>query len=364
MAIDVTQLFKTMVRTGISDIHFKAGTPPMVRVHGRMMSSGFTKMAAQHIEELADVLMNTEQKAMFARDKELDISFEVPNVSRFRVNVYRQKGTMALSLRVVPLTLRTLAELNLPEETLKKLCANTRGLILVAGITGAGKTTTLNALIDHINKTYAYNIVTVEDPIEYYHTDAKSSVAQREVGGDTESFLRAMKHVLRQDPDVVVLGEMRDADSIRAGVMAAETGHLVLGTIHTMNAAQTLDRLLEAYDVSEQMGARQRTANILRGIICQRLLETADGNGRVPATEIMVVTSLIQKLMLEGKTAELRKAIEQGNYYGMHSFDQDLLRLVNEKKISKEEALDASNNPDDLMIKLNTQGLSGGAGPA
>jgi twitching motility protein PilT len=182
----------------------------------------------------------------------------------------------------------------------------------------------------------------------------KSSIAQREISHDTESFSTAVKHILRQDPDVIVLGEMRDAEAIRAGVTAAETGHLVLGTIHTMDAAQTMGRLLESYDPNEQTGARIRISNVLKGVISQRLLESADGKNRYPATEVLVVTSLIRKLLVEEKPQELHKAIEQGQYYGMHSFDQDILRLFNERKVSKEEALDASSNPDDLLVRMNT----------
>lgn len=356
MAVDVSQLFQTMVKSGISDIHFKAGTPPMVRLHGRLISSGFTKMSREHIEELAGLLMNEEQKRQFAQERELDMSYSVPNLSRFRVNVYRQRGSLALSLRVVPLTLKTFADLNLPSDTLVKLLAHTRGLILVAGITGSGKTTTLNAMIDHINKNYSYNIITVEDPIEYYHTDAKCSIAQREVGHDTASFQKAMKYILRQDPDVVVLGEMRDRESVLAGITAAETGHLVLATIHTMDAAQTMDRLLSSYEPSEQAGARLRIANVLRGIVGQRLLESQDGSARYPATEILVVTSLLRKLLSEGKTADVAKSIEQGQFYGMHSFDQDIARLFSERKVSLEEALDAATNPDDLTLKLKGMG--------
>jgi twitching motility protein PilT len=354
VAVDLNKLFQTMVRSGISDIHFKANASPMVRVHGRLLSSGFTKMTGQHIEELAGLLMNEGQRARFDKDHELDMAYTVPDLARFRVNIYKQRGTIALSLRVIPLHIRSFQELNLPLDTLTKMAANTRGMILFTGITGAGKTTSLNAMIDFINQTYSYNLITIEDPIEYYHADAKSSIAQREIGHDTESFSAAVKHILRQDPDVVVLGEMRDAQAIRAGVTAAETGHLVLGTIHTMDAAQTMGRLLECYDANEQTGAKTRIANVLKGIVSQRLLEAVDGRSRFPATEVLVVTSLIRKLLIEDKPGELHKAIEQGQYYGMHSFDQDILRLFNEKKITKEEALDASTNPDDLMVRMNT----------
>jgi len=357
MAIDVSQLFRTMVKSGISDIHFKAGTPPMIRLYGRLMSSGFSKMTGQHIEELANLLMNEEQARLFKQCRELDMSYEVPQLSRFRVNIYRQRGTVALSLRVVPLELKSFEDLNLPVEVLTRMTSHSRGLILVAGITGAGKTTTLNAILDHINRHFAYNIITIEDPIEYYHTDVKCSIAQREVGHDTDTFGQALKHILRQDPDVVVIGEMRDSESIQAGLMAAETGHLVLGTIHTMDAAQTMDRLLESFDSSEKSAARVRIANILRGIVCQRLLESSNGKARFPATEILVTTSLIRKLLSEAKTHEVHKAIEQGQYYGMHTFDQDILRLFHDKKITKEEALDAATYPDDLTVKMNTVGI-------
>ncbi len=354
MAVDINKLFQTMVRSGISDIHFKAGTSPMVRVHGRLMSSGFTKMTGEHIEELADILMNDSQRVQFAKHKELDMAYTVPGLSRFRVNIYRQRGTVALSLRVIPLKVKDFDELHLPKDTFVKLCRNTRGLILITGITGAGKTTTLNTMLDYINKTFAYNMITVEDPIEYFHTDEKSSIAQREIGSDTSSFKEAVEHILRQDPDVVVLGEMRAKESIHAAITAAETGHLVFGTIHTMDAAQTMGRLIESYDPNEQAGARIRISNVLKGISSQRLLESVDGKTRYPATEILVVTPLIRKLLMDEKPQEIHKAIEQGQYYGMHTFDQDIIRLYNEKKISKEEAMDASSNPDDLTIKMNT----------
>jgi twitching motility protein PilT len=355
MAVDITQLFQSMIRNGISDIHFKAGHPPMVRICGNLVSSGYTKMTSQHIDDLAQTLMSEDQRRLFQKEGELDMSYEVPKLSRFRINIYRQRGTMALSMRVVPLTIKTFENLMLPTETLQKLCSQSRGLILVAGVTGAGKTTTLNSMVNYINENFAYNIITVEDPIEYYHQDIKSFIAQREVGNDTESFAKAMKYVLRQDPDVVVLGEMRDDTSMQAGIMAAETGHLVLATIHTMDAAQTMDRLVESYDSGEVAGARARIANVLKGILCQRLVRSVDGNYLIPATEILQVTSLIRRLMTEGKTAEIHKALDQGNYYGMHTFDQDLIRLYKEKKISKEEAMDAASTPEDFTLKMSNQ---------
>ncbi|HOW27967.1 MAG TPA: PilT/PilU family type 4a pilus ATPase [Elusimicrobiota bacterium] len=363
-SMDVNQLFQTMIKVGISDIHFKAGTPPMIRLHGRLVSSGFSKMTGPHIEELAKTLMSEDQRQKFEKDREMDMAYEVPGLARFRLNVYRQKGTVALSLRVIPLSIKPFSDLNLPTDTIQKLCENTRGLILIAGITGSGKTTTLNSMIDHINKNNAYNIVTIEDPIEYYHADAKSSIAQREIGADTDSFAKALKHVLRQDPDVIVLGEMRDVEAIQAGIMGAETGHLVLGTIHTMDAPQTLDRLVESFGEHNPVSVRTRIANVLKGVVCQRLVQGVEGNVLYPTTEILLMTSLVKKLFMEGKTVEIGKAIAQGQYYGMHTFEQDLYRLVTEKKISEEEALDASTNPDDLTLKLKGVGVEGGVSRA
>lgn len=357
--MNVQELLKLMVKAGISDIHFKANSVPLIRLHGKLISTEFENISAKNIELLADSLMTKEQKENFLAENELDLSYSVENLARFRVNVYRQRGTLALTLRVVPSRIKTFEDLNLPIETLKKLSNEPRGLILVAGVTGAGKTTTLNSMLDYVNTNFSYNIITVEDPIEYFHKDKKSSISQREVGSDTKSFKNALRHVLRQDPDVVVLGEMREFEAISAGITAAETGHLVISTIHTIDSVQTIDRIIDMYPAHQQNQARTQLSNVIKGIIAQRLCSRCDAEGRSPVTEIMVGTSLIRKLILENKTQEIYKAIEKGEYYGMHTFDQDLCRLYKEQKIAVDEALDKATNPEDLQLKI--KGLSQGS---
>lgn len=350
--MNVNELLQLMIKKDISDIHFKAGSAPLIRLNGRLVSTGFDQFTPKHIEELANSLMNAEQKKAFESENELDMAYHVDELSRFRVNIYKQRGTVALTLRVVPLKVKTFEELNLPIETMKKLASENRGLILIAGVTGAGKTTTLNAMLNYVNECYSRNIVTVEDPIEYYHTDKKSSISQREVGLDTKSYAKALKYILRQDPDVIVIGEMRDHEAISAGITAAETGHLVLSTIHTMDAVQTVDRIVDTYPPHQAGAIRAQLSNVLKGIVAQRLVPGKGENARFPATEILVGTSLVRKLIADGKSQDVCKAMEQGAFYGMHSFDQDLVRLCKEGKITTEEALDISTNPDDLTLKL------------
>jgi len=350
--MNINELLRLLIQKGISDIHFKAGSLPRVRLNGKLVTAGSEEFSARHLDELASALMSPEQKAAFEKDNEIDFAYAIDNVSRFRANLCRQKGSTALTLRVVPLNIKSFGELNLPEDTLKKMAGESRGLILIAGITGAGKTTTLNAMLDYINENYEYKIVTVEDPVEFYHNDKKSSIAQREVGSDTKSYAAALKNVLRQDPDVIVIGEMRDYEAMNAAIVAAETGHLVLSTIHTMDAVQTIDRIISTYPPHQQAVVHSQLSNILRGVVCQRLCINRDGTERLPVTEILVGTSLIRKLIAEGKLAEVFKSMEQGSYYGMHTFDQQLHQLYKSGKLSIEEALDKSSNQDDLMLKL------------
>jgi len=358
--MNVNELLQLMIKKGISDIHFKAASPPIVRINGKLISTNFEHFTAKHIHDLAYSLMNKDQQNLFEKEREIDISYEIDSVSRFRVNVYRQKNTIAVTLRVVPLKAKSFDDLNMPNEVLRKLSEETRGLILIAGITGAGKTTTMNSIINHINENFAYNVVTVEDPIEFFHKDNKSTISQREIGSDTKSFKNALKHVLRQDPDVVVIGEMREFEAISSGITSAETGHLVFSTIHTMDSVQTIDRIIDSYPPHQQIQVRMQLANILKGIIAQRLLISADGETRYPATEVLICTSLIRKLIAEGKSQEIYKSIEQGDYYGMHTFDQDLYRLYKQGKINLEEALENATNPDDLMLKIRGIGSEAG----
>ncbi len=351
--MDVNEILQLMIKKGISDIHFKAGVSPMVRINGELVSTKFEGFTGKHIEELAYKLLNPEQKKIFEQEKELDFSYTITGVSRFRVNMYRQKGTIALTLRVIPFKMKKFEDLNLPAETLIKLCQEKRGLILITGVTGAGKTTTMNTMIDYINKNQVCNIITIEDPIEFYHQDEKSSISQREVGEDTHSFSSALKYVLRQDPDIVVVGEMRDFETIREGILAAETGHLVFSTIHTLDAVQTLDRIISLYPPAHNTEARIQLANVLRGIVAQRLIPSMDNNeSLVPATEVLIGTSLIKKLILDAQNKDLYKVMDQGEFYGMKTFDQDIYQLFLEKKISLDNAMAYSTNPDNLMLKI------------
>jgi twitching motility protein PilT len=359
--MNVNELLQLMIKKGISDIHFKAASPPIIRVNGKLVSTNFEHFTAKHIHDLAYSLMNKQQQAQFELENELDMSYAIDGLSRFRVNIYSQRGTVALTLRVVPLQIRVFEELHLPMNVMQKLSEETRGLILLSGITGAGKTTTMNSMIDHINEHFVYNIVTVEDPIEFYHKDKKSTISQREVGSDTRSFKNALRYILRQDPDVVVIGEMRDFEAISAGITAAETGHLVISTIHTMDTVQTIDRIIDAYPPHQQPQVRAQLANVLKGIVAQRLVISADGESRYPACEVLICTSLIRKLILEGKSQEIYKNMEQGDYYGMCTFDQDLYRLYKNGKITLEEALENATNPDDLMLKIRGIGAEAGA---
>ena len=360
MAIDIKNLLTLMVQKDISDIHFKADSAPALRVRGAMiLASNLQKMTADDIKAVACQLMNKEQAAEFEKTMELDLAYSLEGLARFRVNVYRQKGSLGLTLRVVPMKLRTFEELCLPVEALRKLGNESRGLILFTGITGAGKTTTLNSFLHYLNNNHQYRIITIEDPIEFYHADVKSTIVQREVGLDTHSFGSALKHILRQDPDVVVIGEMRDLETMQAAIAAAETGHLVLSTVHTLDAMQTVDRIVDAHPAHQHAQVRQQLANCLKGVIGQRLVLSKDGKSRFPATEIMIANSLVRRHLLEGKTAEIRKVLEGGEYYGMHTFDQDLLRLYSEGNIEDTEVLEEATNSDDVALRLNGLAVGG-----
>jgi twitching motility protein PilT len=359
MPMDIKQLLALMVEKDISDIHFKADSVPALRVRGSMiLATNLQKLSEEDVKNISLQLMTKEQAADFEKEMELDLAYSLKGVARFRVNVYRQKGSVGLTLRVVPVKLKTFAELNLPLDAMIKLGAESRGLILFSGITGAGKTTTLNSFLNYLNANNQYRIITIEDPIEYFHADQKSTIVQREVGLDTLSFASALKHILRQDPDVVVIGEMRDLETMQAAISAAETGHLVLSTIHTLDATQTVDRIVDVHPAHQHGQVRQQLANCLKGVIGQRLVISKDGKTRYPATEVMIANTLVRRHLLEGKTTELRKVLEGGAYYGMHTFDQDLIRLFTEGKIGDGAVLEEATNPEDVALRL--KGLAPG----
>jgi twitching motility protein PilT len=311
-------------------------------------------MISEQIAKMADGVMNASQKAHFEEVHEVDLAYGVPGLGRFRVNVFRQRGSVSMVFRVIPFKVQNLDELQLPG-VLKKIGEEQRGLVLVTGATGSGKSTTLAAMIDYINSSRTSHIVTIEDPIEYLHRDKRSIVNQREVGFDTEGFDVALKSALRQDPDVILVGEMRDYETIETALTAAETGHLVLSTLHTIDAPETINRIVSVFPPYQQRQIRIQLASVLKGVVSQRLVPRADGKGRVPAVEVLVSTARTRELMEDkDKTRLLRDAIQQGFVsYGMQTFDQSLMALLKKKLITFDEALRQSSNPDDFKLKMS-----------
>ncbi|HJV34393.1 type IV pilus twitching motility protein PilT [Geomonas sp.] len=338
-----------------SDIHLKAGLPPIVRIDGALRAiPNAERLTADVVRTMALGIMNDRQKRLFEENYEADLSYGVPGLGRFRVNVFAQRGTVAMVLRAIPIAIPTLETLNLPP-VLKKLALEHRGLILVTGTTGSGKSTTLASMIDYINENRTCNIITIEDPVEYLHKDKKSLISQREVGFDTLSFGKALTSSLRQDPDVILVGEMRDYETIEIALTAAETGHLVLSTLHTLDAAESINRIISVFPPYHQRQVRMQLSGILRGVISQRLVPRADGKGRVPAVEIMIGTARIRDCIDDKeKTKQIPEAISQGfTSYGMQTFDQSLMQLLTQKLITYEEAMRQSSNPDDFALKVS-----------
>jgi twitching motility protein PilT len=359
MAFDVDAALRYVVEREGSDLHLKVDTPPVARVHGDLwalqgaepLTPEETNQAFEHISE-----QHPEIRAEFEEDGEADFSYELEGVSRFRVNAFRQRGTTSIALRAIPFQVRTIDELGLPE-VVRRLAEEPRGIILLTGTTGSGKSTTLAAMIDQINSTRARHIVTLEDPIEYLHRDKLSIINQREVGSDTASFGRAMKRVLRQDPDVILIGEMRDEETVRTALSAAETGHLVLSTLHTLDASETINRIIDFFPPHHQQQARVMLASTLKGAISQRLVPRADREGRVAVSEIMVVTGRIQDLILNPEeTGKITEVISEGDFYGMQTFDQALLGYVTKGMVSEEVAMETASSPHDFKLMLAAQG--------
>src|SRR3954468_58148 len=345
MAFDIDAALRYVVEREGSDLHVKVASPPMARVHGALrpiegaepLTEGDTRAALERI--LTDEHLLEE----FAGEGEADFSYDIRGLSRFRVNAFRQRGHISIACRAIPFQVRTIDDLGLPE-VIRTLAEEPRGIILLTGTTGSGKSTTLAAMIDHINSTRSRHVVTLEDPIEYLHRDKLSIINQREVGQDTESFARAMRRVLRQDPDVILIGEMRDEETVRTALAAAETGHLVMSTLHTLDASETINRIIDFFPPHLQQQARVMLASTLRGAISQRLVPTAVGNGRVAVAEIMVATGRVKDLILQPEeTGKISEVIAEGAFYGMQTFDQDLLHHVMEGRVSEEVAMDTAS---------------------
>jgi twitching motility protein PilT len=354
----VNDLLKIAVDAGASDLHLKVGSYPMMRVRGRLVPTAEDKrLDHEDVVAMSAAIMSTAQRQKFKDAQEVDLAYSVPGLGRFRCNVFQQRGTVGLVLRVIPMQIRTLDELGLPA-ILKKIAHEERGLVLVTGTTGSGKSTTLAALIDHINRTRCTHVMTVEDPIEFLHRDSQSIINQREVAVDTRSFAQALRSALRQDPDVILVGEMRDFETIETGLLAAETGHLVFSTLHTLDATETINRIIAVFPPHQQKQVRLQLASVLKAVVSQRLMPKVDGNGRAPAVEVMISTAFIRDCIVDKeKTHLIPSAIAAGtSQYGMQTFDQSIFSLFSQGLVSYEEALRWASNVDEF--KLRVQGIA------
>jgi twitching motility protein PilT len=352
--MDINEVLKIAVKQGASDIHLKVGLPPVFRIDGSLYPlKNAQRLTPDEIAKIAEGIMNKKQIERFREINEVDLAYGVPGLGRFRVNVFQQRGTMGVVLRSIPVKIKTIPELHLPT-VLEKVASEPRGLILVTGTTGSGKSTTLASMIDHVNSNRTCHIITIEDPIEFLHRDKKSIINQREIGFDTGSFAVALKSALRQDPDVILVGEMRDFETIETALTAAETGHLVLSTLHTVDATETITRIISVFPPYQQQQIRFQLAGILRGVVSQRLVPRADGKGRVPAVEVLISTAMIRECISDkDKTKEIHDAIAKGfTVHGMQTFDQSLMFLYRGGLITYDEALRQSSNPDDFALRV------------
>ncbi len=341
-----------MVERGSSDLHLKAGSAPMIRIDGDLVPVTYEILTPDIVRRMIESILTDEQKSKFIAEKELDLAYSVPGLSRFRVNIYLQRGSWGTAIRVIPSRPFTIDELKLPL-ILKEMAMKPRGLILVTGPTGSGKSTTLAAMINHINENRRCHIVSIEDPIEFLHKDKNSVISQREVGDDTLAFANALRHVLRQDPDVILVGEMRDLETTSIAITAAETGHLVLATLHTSSAATTVDRVIDIFPAHQQQQVRMQLSVTLEGIMCQTLLPKAKGHGRVMAMEIMPVTPAIRNVIREGKSHQIPNIIQSSAQQGMQSLDVALRNLYLQGLITYEDAVSKASSYDEFARLLN-----------
>src|SRR4051794_29346138 len=355
---DVDRALMRVIENEGSDLHIKVPSPPLIRRHGKLEQLEDEDPLTPEVTEqvLAHMLTNEAKLEEFERDSEVDYSYSLPGVARFRVNAFRQRGSVSLVCRAIPFQVKPVAELMLPT-VINDLADEERGIILLTGTTGSGKSTTLAAMIDRINSESAKHIVTIEDPIEFLHRDKQSIINQREVGDDTASFARALRRVLRQDPDVILIGEMGDEETGRPPLTAAETGHLVLSTIHTVDASESVNRIIDFFPQAEQSQARAMLAGTLKGVVSQRLVRTADENGRVAVCEVLRMTGRVRDMIMNpDETGRLTEAITEGAYYGMQTFDQALLGHVQAGRVTMEEALKAATHPHDFKLLVSSDG--------
>ena len=352
--MNIDDLLRSAVAKGASDLHLKVGAYPMMRLSGALVPLDEAKRLDNNDTlAMGAAVMSPAQREKYKETQEIDLAYSVAGLGRFRCNIFQQRGTMALVLRVIPTRILTVDDLLLPP-VLRHICEEERGLVLVTGTTGSGKSTTLAAMIDHINNSRCSHVMTVEDPIEFLHRDARSIVNQREVAVDTKSFAHALRSALRQDPDVILVGEMRDFETIETGLLAAETGHLVFSTLHTLDATETINRIIAVFPPHQQKQIRLQLSGVLKAVISMRLVPRADGHGRVPAVEVMITTPFIRDCIInKDKTKLIHEAIAAGvSQYGMQTFDQSIFQLYKKELITYDEALRRASNPDEFKLKI------------
>jgi twitching motility protein PilT len=361
MAFDLDHALRYLIAAEGSDLHLKVPAYPLIRLHGHLEPiSGTERLYPEDTERaLSEMLADNEKLAEFEADNEVDFSYAVEGLGRFRVNAFRQRGSVSIVMRAIPVVIKSVDELGLPE-VVTSLAEQERGILLLTGTTGSGKSTTLAAMLDHMNRTMHKHIVTIEDPIEFLHRDRNSILNQREVGQDTASFKRALRRVLRQDPDVILVGEMRDEETVQTALSAAETGHLVFSTVHTVDAAETVNRLIEFFPPHMHNQVRAMIAGTLKGAVSQRLVPTSDGKGRVAVCEVLRMTGRVKDMIMDPQqTGKLPEVIADGGYYGMQTFDQALFHHLKAGRISMDEAMNFASSPHDFKLLVASDGRKG-----
>ena len=358
MTFDFSEILLEVVRRKASDLHITAGAPPMIRVRGSLVPvEGLPKLTPTDTREIIYAILSSSQRQALETHWQLDFAYSVPGVGRFRVNTFFQRGTLGAAFRLIPHEIKPVDQLGLPP-IVTELARYPRGFVCVTGPTGSGKSTTLAALVDIVNQERKAHIMTVEDPIEFLHNHKNSIVNQREVGSDTHGFAQALRHVLRQDPDVILVGEMRDLETIQTAITAAETGHLVFATLHTQDAPQTIDRMIDVFPSHQQQQVRVQLSTTLQGVVTQQLLQTADGNGRAVASEVLIATSAVRNLIREGKVHQIYSVMQAGGRFGMRTMDASLAELVRARKITNQLALERAHDPEELNRLLGSGAMA------
>ena len=361
--VGIEELLQIMVQRGGSDLHITAGSPPKVRVDGSLVSTEHETLAPDVTKKIVYSVLTSEQIAKFERDLELDLSFGIDGLGRFRTNVFMQRGAVGGVFRIIPYAIQDFDELGLPRDVCEMFCALPKGLVLVTGATGSGKSTTLAAMIDHINQHRCEHVITIEDPIEYLHRNKNCLFNQREVGSDTHSFANALRSVLREDPDVILIGEMRDLETIELALTLAETGHLTFATLHTSDTVQTINRIVDVFPSHQQQQVRTQLSFVLQGVLCQSLLPRANGRGRALVCEVMVANQAIRSCIRENKAHQIYSLIQTGGKYGMRTMNQALFEVYNTNAITYDEALARTTDPEDLKRTFQRAGGGAGGGP-